>query len=181
MKDNLTKKVLLSLVIVGAFAIAATSPYFLMHIARAYFKEKKYNKRKVAKTLSALQKDGLVIGREKNGIFKITLTEKGKEVIKKYQFDDLKIEEQRVWDKKWRVAIFDIPEKTRKVAREALREKLKKLNFYLLQKSVLVYPYPCEKEIRFLAEAFEISPYVNVILAEKIFDDIKLKKYFELA
>ena len=180
MKNGLTKKILWTLFIAGCFTIAATSPYFLTNIARAYFRGKKYNKRKVAKTLYSLKKSRLIIGMERNGVFEVRLTKEGRKMIKKYQFDELKVEKQKVWDKKWRILIFDIPEESRKIAREALREKLKRLSFYQLQERVWVCPYPCEKEIKFLAEVFEINPYINIILADRIFDDMKVREYFEL-
>ena len=180
MSEGLTKKILLTLAITGAFAIAATSPYFLINFARAYFKNKKYDKRKIAKTISRLKKNRLIILNEENGSFIVKLTEKGKKIIKKYQLKDLKIKTPKVWDGKWRVIIFDIPDKKKKKARDALRWKLKELNFYPLQKSVWVCPYPCEDEIHFLAELFEITPYVNIVLADKIFDDTELREYFKI-
>ena len=91
----------------------------------------------------------------------------------------MKIEKPKIWDGKWRIVIFDIP-KHKKRARDALREKLKELGFYPFQKSVWVFPYPCEKEIQFLVELFDIWPYVNLIVAENISNDIKLRKHFKL-
>src|SRR3990167_2211250 len=64
------------------------------------------------------------------------------------------------WDKKWRVVIFDIPEKSR-MARDALRRKLKELEFRELQKSVFVHPYECKKEIDFIIEFFNLRHYVR--------------------
>jgi len=65
------------------------------------------------------------------------------------------------WDKKWRLVIFDIPEK-KKVARDVFREKLKLWGFYQLQKSVWIWPYPCRQTVEGFAEALGISPYVQV-------------------
>lgn len=100
--------------------------------------------------------------------------------MKEIQLDDMEIEKPAHWDKKWRVVIFDIPDKFKRRARDALREKLKKLGFCQLQKSVWVIPYPCQKEIQLLCELFNITPFVNIITAESIYNDIKLRKYFKL-
>ena len=54
------------------------------------------------------------------------------------------------------------------------------LGFYQLQKSVWAIPYPCEKEIQFLCELFSINRFVNIITADKIYNDIILRKYFDL-
>lgn len=182
---ELTKDVLLYLATAGAITIAATSPYFLLNISREILQNKKYFKekldeRKIARLIERLKRNRLIILSEKNGTFKVELTEKGKRKIKEIQFENLKIEKPAVWDKKWRVVIFDIPDKHKKGARDALREKLKELDFYPLQKSVWAYPYSCEKEIQFLCELFDIILFVNILIAENIYNDIRLRKYFRL-
>ena len=84
------------------------------------------------------------------------------------------------WDGKWRVLIFDIPEKRKKAAREALRSKLIDLNFFQLQKSVWIHPYPCENEIQLTAEIFGVTRFINIIIANKILNDVKAKIHFGL-
>lgn len=183
-----TKDILLCLFTAGVIMVAATSPYFLINVARQIKRNRKYIKkeiikklseRKIAKALERFKRNKLIILSEENGNFKVELTEKGKRIVKKIQLDNMKPEKPAVWDKKWRVVIFDIPDKKR-VARDALREKLQKMKFYQLQKSVWVCPYFCEKEIQFLCEFFEITPYVNLITADNIYNDIILRKYFKL-
>ncbi len=182
----ITKEILSTLAIAGMIVIASTSPYFLINIARAIIKNKKYNKnktneQKIVGSLRRLKNNQLIIIKEEdNGKFIIELTGKGKKKVGEIQFESMEIKKPKVWDEKWRIIVFDIPEKQKKRARNALREKLQKLNFYQLQKSVWVYPYSCEKEIQFLCEFFDINPFVNIIIAEKIYDDTKLRKYFKL-
>jgi len=182
---GIAKEILLYLATAGGVLIAATSPYFLLNIAKGIIRNRKYIKKKldereIAKILERLRRNRLIILSEGDGKFKVELTEKGKRKVKEIQFKNMKIEKPKVWDGKWRVVIFDIPEKYKKRARDALREKLKELDFYPLQKSVWVIPYPCEKEIQFLIELFNISQYVNIILAENISNDLKLRKHFKL-
>jgi DNA-binding transcriptional regulator PaaX len=50
--------------------------------------------------------------------------------------EEVKLKKPEKWDKKWRIVIFDIPNK-KKPARNTLTEKLKKLGFYHLQKAYL--------------------------------------------
>ena len=72
------------------------------------------------------------------------------------------------------------PEKNKK-AREALRRKLKDLDFVRLQDSVWVTPHPCEDEVRFLREIFTIPFNVDVIETDDLkHHEIKLKKYFNI-
>lgn len=86
----------------------------------------------------------------------------------------------RAWDKKWRVVIFDIPQELHR-NRVALRRKLKNLGFYMLQKSVFVFPYPCEEELGYIGGELEVSDYIDIITAENIgFKERELRKYFNI-
>ena len=90
-----------------------------------------------------------------------------------------RINKRKRHDGKWQMIIWDIPEKLQKT-RNKFRNALRLLGYQPLQKSVWVCPYPCEDEIHFLAELFEITPYVNIVLADKIFDDTELREYFKI-
>lgn len=87
-----------------------------------------------------------------------------------------------MWDKKWRILIFDIPTKPKiyNQAREALRRKIKGLGFYQMQKSVWVYPYECEDEILFIAELFQVQKHIEIITAEKLLHAEAIKRKFGL-
>jgi len=83
------------------------------------------------------------------------------------------------WDGKWRIVVFDIPEKIKR-GRDALREKLKELGFYELQKSVFVFPYKCQNEIEFVIEFFNLRKYVRFGTLDSIDNNLHLKKIFKL-
>ncbi|MCX6723972.1 MAG: hypothetical protein NT155_02220 [Candidatus Staskawiczbacteria bacterium] len=184
---KITKNILLTLAIVGVVSVAATSPYFLINIARAILKDKKCNKEKnstnevnLSRSLAGLNKNRIIILKREGDNFTVRLTEKGKRLVRSIQFDNMKIEKQEVWDGKWRIVIFDIPERRGKHVRDAMRWKLQKLGFYQFQKSVWACPYPCEGEIRLLCEVLGASPFVNIITAQEIYNDGNLRKYFDL-
>ncbi|MFH1956588.1 MAG: hypothetical protein ABIJ28_03015, partial [Patescibacteria group bacterium] len=115
--------------------------------------------------------------KEENNQLIYTITEKGKEKIKKFIFDELSISIPKKWDEKWRLIIFDIPEKYKK-AREAFRNKLISLDFYQCQKSVWIHPFSCESEIEFIKEILNIKPFVKVFLIEEM-DDGKTLYHFK--
>jgi len=96
-----------------------------------------------------------------------------------YQLDSMKIKKPKRWDRKWRVVIFDIPEKYKRV-RELFRMRLKQLELYPLQDSVYIHPFPCFKEIEFLRELYGISMKVEYLLVEKLEDDDYLRERFDL-
>jgi len=111
------------------------------------------------------------------------LTEAGKKIVKKIQLENMRVQKQEKWDGKWRIIIFDIPEGNKrrgKAKRDAMRLKMKAMGFYQLQKSVWAHAYPCEEEIRLLCEILKISPFVNIITAEKIYNDDVLRECFKV-
>lgn len=139
----------------------------------------KINERELNKEIRELYNSRLVKARENpDGSFTYVLTKKGKLKALTYQFQDMEINKSK-WDGKWRVVIFDIPEKLKK-SRDVLRWKLKQLEFYELQKSVFVFPYQCQDEIDFIIEFFNLRKYVRYGTLESIDNDLHLRKIFKL-
>jgi DNA-binding transcriptional regulator PaaX len=137
-------------------------------------------KKKLKKKIFELKKRRLVSFSETpNGEITINLTESGEALALKYKIEEMKIQKPKKWDRKWRVVIFDIPEKKKK-NRELFREKLKNLGFHQLQKSVFVYPFPCRDEIEFLRQNWEIAPFVLFLETSTIEEEWKLKEKFNL-
>ena len=126
-----------------------------------------------------LKRRSLISVDEKSGQQILTLSEDGKKRVSHFNLDQMTIKRPKRWDGYWRIVIFDIPE-TRKPGREALRSKLKQLGFYQLQKSCFIYPYECKSEIDFISEMFEVSPYVNFLVAKEIEGGSLLQKFFSL-
>ena len=84
------------------------------------------------------------------------------------------------WDGKWRVVIFDIPQELHN-KRNRFRKRLKLLGFYMVQKSVFAFPYPCEGELAGYCIELDISDYVNIISAENLgFINEEVKKFFQI-
>ena len=107
------------------------------------------------------------------------MTEKGRVKALTYKFLEMKIKNKE-WDGKWRIVVFDIPEKIRR-GRDALRWKIKGLGFYELQKSVFVFPYECKDEIYFIIEFFNLRQYARYGVLESIDNEEHLKKVFNLS
>src|SRR3989344_6182978 len=183
--SEVTREFLLGLAELGKVFLTGDSSRFHIKNWRTqtawdFTKLEQGKRKKFAQALWRLKKNRLIITNQKaDGTFVVELTEKGKRKIKEFQFADLEIPIPKKWDGRWRIIIFDIPNK-RNAGREALRNKIKALDFYQLQKSVWVFPYPCEKEIEFIVELFHLYPYVQIIEATKIKNDAKLRKYYGL-
>ncbi len=96
-----------------------------------------------------------------------------------YDLDKISLKKNS-WDGIWRLVIFDIPDDQKK-AREALRQKIKEMGFYSLQKSVFITPYECENEIDFVCSIFDIDRNNVLILEVNKFEGAeKLIHYFKL-
>jgi len=174
-----TKVVLATIATAGILFVIATAPN-IFQILKSSKKSKRYSDKQLKNAFYSLKRRKFIrVIEEKDDKIKIELTNKGEARIKEFSIDALFILKPKHWDKKWRVVIFDIPNKFNK-AREALRNKLKDLNFYQLQKSVWVYPYDCEDEILFISNIFRIEPFVEILTVEKMLHDNKVRNFFEL-
>jgi DNA-binding transcriptional regulator PaaX len=114
-----------------------------------------------------------------NGSLKLTLTKEGRKIASRLSFlgGSVNFKKPEKWDKKWRIVIFDIPERDREF-RDILRKHLFALEFYKLQQSVFVSPYPCENLILKLVSLYSAQKYVRVATATKIDNEDNLKKHF---
>jgi DNA-binding transcriptional regulator PaaX len=147
---------------------------------KATREEKMPSKQSLSRSIQKLYESKLVdIKQEKDGSWKMVLTEDGRKKILQYDLGKLSIARPMKWDKKWRMVLFDIPEEKRK-GRDAFRTWLKKLKFYQLQASVFVHPYDCKDEYEFLVEMYGMRKYVRYAVLEKIDNEKHLKKIFQL-
>ena len=176
-----TTKALFALAIFGGILTAASvAPNVIGawgYGAAAREREQKNRYNKLRQSFYQLKKERAIVYKgEKEGVEIYEFTKKGRKKIRTFILDSLEIPAPAKWDGKWRVIIFDIPEKYRN-ARVALSKKLLDMGCYQLQKSVWVYPFPCEEEIEFLKETFEIKPFVNILIATEI-DKPEVLEYF---
>ncbi len=156
-------------------------PYRQLKIIKGAVKEwKNIGENKLKEEIKKLYRSQL-IERKKNpdGSYTFRLTEKGKIKALTYRFQEMKIENKK-WDRKWRIVIFDIPEKIR-IGRDALREKLKELGFYEIRKSAFIIPYECQNEIEFIIEFFDLRRYVRFGVLDTIDNELHLKQIFKLS
>ena len=116
----------------------------------------------------------------KDGSITIVISDEGKKKALAYELSNIKIKKPKKWDGKWRIVMFDIPEK-RKKDREGLRYHLKDQGFFEFQKSVFVHPFDCKDEIDFIIEFYKIRKFVRFVVADSLDNEIHLKKHFNLA
>ena len=110
----------------------------------------------------------------------LRLTAEGEKKLRSLELHNYQIPKQKRWDKKWRVLIFDIPEK-RKTLREKVRRTLFAIGFVRLQDSVWIYPYPCEDLIMLLKADFKIGKDMLYMIVDTLEYDAPIRQCFGLS
>ncbi|MCC6323343.1 hypothetical protein IT400_00975 [Candidatus Nomurabacteria bacterium] len=110
---------------------------------------------------------------------KVILTENGQKIFLRFNYENLQLNENKIWDRNFRMILFDIPEKNKR-ARDAFRLKMKELGCVKFNDSVWVYPYPCQTEIDFIANYWNVGKYVHFAIVKEITNKENLEKYFNL-
>ena len=177
-KGEMAEIVLGVLLVAGIVVVATTMPNAVQLFK--YFKPKTAADRsRIKRSVFRLEKSGLI--ERKNGDDELfVLTQKGKERAMRYELDRMKIAPQKIWDKKWRLIMFDIPE-GKKQARRAINFALKKLGCAQYQKSVFITPFPCKKEIDFVGECFGARENISIITADEVERSESIKKAFKVS
>lgn len=136
--------------------------------------------RRITQAISDLERAGLVKTSGERGHRNVTLSEKGRRTINTIYAKEYSIPEPAFWDGKWRVVIFDIREKRRRV-RSQLRLLLYGAGFIRLQDSVWVYPYPCDEFVGLVrAHLKSGTGELLSFVAEALESDKKLREHFNL-
>ena len=129
----------------------------------------------VNSSTSKLVKRGLLFYNGK----KYQLTSKGESLLRRWKFADFELSKPKKWDRKWRVIIFDIPEKKKKV-REQVRYLFAQAGLRRLQDSVWVYTYDCEDVVGLLKTDFGIGKDLLYLIVDELESDRHLRKDFGL-
>jgi len=127
-----------------------------------------------------LQRQKLISVKREGKKVKIVLTPKGRKRILAYKLLEWKPIKPKRWDGRWWMVMFDVPESRRSV-RELVRRKFTAEGFISIQKSVMVYPYPCQELIFQLREYYLLQPGELYIFQAKVLEgENVLKKAFSL-
>lgn len=173
MKKNFISK------FIGAFIETGQELYDIWQWQPLYYKGWKVSgpdRRRIYNSFRNLENRGLV---SRMGDDKYKFTERGMGWFGESKFKYLKLKVGK-WDKKWRIIIFDIPQEMHN-KRNSLRKKLRNLGFYMVQKSVFAFPYPCEEEVGDICSYLNISDYVDILIADSVgFKEQEIKKFFQL-
>lgn len=157
----------------GMITIKSFFPHPYSHMFCSHRNQTNFNQ-----SASRLLKRGLI--HKQGSTFR--LTEKGEEKAFFAHFDAQKFmhkSQKQKWDGYWRMIIFDIPEKKRRL-REYLRQCLRVVGFKELQRSVWVTPYKIPKFIEELLWEDKIKYYTRFITIKEIDYDTDLRRKFKI-
>lgn len=174
-KKNLQRIILAIIAGAGVLAVGMLAPNVIGAMGKLGLIPNRRQKEYVGSSASKMVKRGLL---KFNGKF-YEPTPKGQNLMRRWQFADFKLEKPKRWDEKWRVIIFDIPEKRRKI-RDQIRILFKSAGFYLLQESVWAYPYDCEDVLTLLKSDLGVSKNILYLIVDELENDKHLRESFNL-
>lgn len=186
-----TKKVLeypgvkevLALLGMGSFLVLSVAVPSLPALVKPILNEKsnkdwkRYNQWYLQRTLKRLKKQKMIDFDIEEEEMVVKLSNRGKQKILKYSLEEMEIKRPRVWDRKWRLIIYDVPNQKRRAA-DDFNRMLSDLGMYRMQRSVFICPFPCEEEVEFLREFLGISEYVWMLTVTHFENDKVFRDYF---
>ena len=174
-KENLQKLILDSVATVGILSIGLMAPNVIGAMSKMGILPKSRQREYISSSAIKLVKRGLLKFENRS----YQLTTKGEKALRRWELSNHRLRKPKKWDSKWRMIIFDIPEKKRRV-RKQITLLFNQAGFHRLQDSVWVYPYDCEDIIGLLKTDFGIRKDVLYVIANEIENDRHLRYEFGL-
>ncbi len=177
-RRNVRNAMLVTIGTAGFIAVAAIAPNMFQLLGRSgALARLKYQTKSV---LGRLKQKGEIEFVERDGKRYVRLTERGEEALAFGQQKMLLANvRSRKWDYRYRLVMFDVPERRKKI-RERLRFQMQEVGFLRVQDSAWVYPYDCEEFMALLKADLHIGKDVIYAVVEEIENDGWIRKHFGL-
>jgi len=176
-------ELVLKMVGAGLFLAAAVVAPGLTRVFKPHFfaweKDpwRRFNIKHLKQTIKRLEKRQLLsISQNKSGTV-VELTKNGERQVIKMALEKLAVTKPRLWDGRWWLVTYDIPEGQKEIRAE-FREYLLAWGFYPLQDSVFLHCYPCLKQVNYLREYLGIGEMVRIFKVAAIENDQPFKEFF---
>lgn len=158
-------------------AIAPNTPAALSKLPSLKRAQLRYQYRTALGKLAA---QGCIVFEKRDGKQYARITESGrKTLVFEQEKAKLRSAKKRRWNGRWRVIIFDIPERRRRT-RDRLRNLMQETGFVRLQDSVWVFPYDCEDFITLVKADLKTGSAILYMVVEHIENDKHLRVHFGL-
>ena len=159
----------------GLLTLAAVAPNVISAMAKLGLKFGPRQKESIARAQKRLVQKGWLELSEG----RLCITPQGESRLRMLTVKDALSPRAQRWDGKWRVLMFDIPERRKKV-RDVLRRLFFEAGFLRLQDSVWVSPYNCEDVVALLKADLKIGKEMIYLVADTIEYEKDLKRHFKL-
>lgn len=177
-KRDIQHAVLATVAVTGFIAFAAVAGNALQLLE--YLPNEKYNlKYRMKSATGRLVAKRYAEWIQRDGKKYLRITSIGRKAL---VFEQAKIvlkNQKKKWDGRWRMIIFDIPERRRAV-RFRLCAIMREIGFVRLQNSVWVYPYDCEDFVALFKAELKIGKDVLYAIVDTIEKDKDLRQQFNL-
>ena len=177
-KRDLRNAALMAIGLAGTLAVAAVAPNMFQILGRTgALTRLKYRSKGV---LTRLKYKGEIEFVEMDGKKYVRLTNRGEKTLNLSRKKLNLIENKpKKWDRRYRLVMFDIPEKRKKI-RKQLRFEMQEVGFLRIQDSVWVYPFDCEEFIALLKADLRVGKDILYAVVEEIENDKWIRKHFNL-
>ena len=172
---ELQKIILYSIGLVGMLAAGLVAPNVIGAMGKLGLIPKPRQVEYISSSASRLKKRGLL--KFADGHYQ--LTEAGKKVLKRWELGNYKLFKPSRWDGRWRIVIFDIPQKKKKI-RDHMTMILRTAGFERLQDSVYVFPFPCEELVGLFKTELGLGKNLLYLIVEELENDKELRHKFQL-
>ena len=170
--------VLSAIGIAGILLVSMAAPNALQILGKLGIGSRRFGEQSRS-ALGRLARRGLIVFEKSKCKTYARITEEGRHVLAFEQQKAMLRDGKKRWDGRYRLVMFDISEKRRKV-RVRLREVMRACGLFRLQDSVWIYPYDCEDLIALLKTDLHIGGEVIYAIVEKIENDAKVRNHFGL-
>ncbi|MEK7114399.1 MAG: CRISPR-associated endonuclease Cas2 [Patescibacteria group bacterium] len=177
---NIQHALLTTVALTGIVLVATIAPNTPAILAKLPSLKRAQLRYRYRTALGRLVAQGYIAFEKQDGRQYARITEEGSKMLafeqEKTKLSNLK---KRRWNGRWRVVIFDVPERRRQT-RDRLRDIMKEVGFVRLQDSVWVFPYDCEDFITLLKAELKIGVAILYMVVEQIENDKYLREHFGL-
>jgi len=177
---NVQQALLVTVALAGVVLVAAVAPNLPLALNKLPAIKRAKLRYQYKTALGRLAAQGHIVFEKRDGKQYARITDSGQKALK-FEQEKAKLHnaKKKRWNRRWRVIIFDIPERRRRT-RDRLRNIMERTGFARLQDSVWVFPYDCEDFISLLKAELKIGAAVLYMVVEHIENDKHLRAQFGL-
>ena len=177
---NVQQALLATVALTGVALVAAIAPNAPAALAKLPSIKRAQLRYQYRTALGRLAAQGHIVFEKHDGKQYARITESGrKTLVFEQEKAKLNSAKKKRWNGRWRVIIFDIPERRRRT-RDRFRNVMQETGFVRLQDSVWVFPYDCEDFITLLKAELKIGVAILYMVVEHIENDRHLRAHFGL-